>query len=59
MQLDVERPDKITRVACNHDKVIFESVVPGPTPGGSEVEQHRIAFKRFDAELFAVEVLGL
>src|SRR5215472_448314 len=26
---------------------------------GSEVEQHSFAFERFDAELFAVEVLGL
>jgi len=26
--LDVEKPDKITRVACDDDKVIFESVVP-------------------------------
>jgi len=28
VHLDVEKPDKIARVACNHDKVIFESVVP-------------------------------
>ena len=26
--LDVEKPDKIARVACDDDKVIFESVVP-------------------------------
>ena len=25
--LDVEKPDKIARVACDDDKVIFESVV--------------------------------
>jgi len=28
VHLDVEKPDKIARVACNDDKVIFESVVP-------------------------------
>jgi len=28
VHVDVEKPDKIARVACNDDKVIFESVVP-------------------------------
>jgi len=28
VHLDVEEPDKIACVACNDDKVIFESVVP-------------------------------
>ena len=28
VHFDVEKPDKIARVACNDDKVIFESVVP-------------------------------
>lgn len=28
VQLDVEKPDKITDVACDHDRVIFERVVP-------------------------------
>ncbi len=31
MQFDAEKPDKITRVACNDDKVIFENPLNSTT----------------------------